>query len=207
MNDFPGKKGWTGRLGAWLLAAYLAVLTGCETPAELLEPVAVDQVKEGVTTRQEVLQAFGQPVETRNGRNTTLLIYRQRYLGMSSNYGPTEDSTLTLVSFLFGPDDRLLRKHRSFHKFQTSYGPAGVTLGNSINDDLVAKIRPTLTTRQEAERLLGEPTAEVLLLDGKLEVDWIYQDVNYIGGQRSKVFRVLFNDANVAVSAGSYDNR
>jgi outer membrane protein assembly factor BamE (lipoprotein component of BamABCDE complex) len=197
---------WTRKFGAWVLAAGLFALTGCQTPAELLEPSAVEQVKEGVTSRQQVLHDFGQPEETHNGRNTTLLIYRQGYLGSSSDYGPTEDSTLTLVSFLFGADDRLLRKHYSFHKVQTFFSPAGITFGNGINDDLVAKVRPNLTTRQEAERLLGEPTAEVLLVDGTLEVDWIYQDVSNLGGQRSNVFRVLFNDANIALEASRYQN-
>jgi hypothetical protein len=207
MNGIKTGGRMLGIVGWLFLAGFVVEVTGCETAAQRLDPEPVDQIKLGITTRQEVLHDFGEPFETLSGGKRTLVLYRRGYLGSRGGFGPTEDSTLTVVSILFGADDRVLRKHYSFHKIRTYYGAGMVSVGNEISEKTIAKVRPEVTTRVEAEKLLGEPTAESLGLDGRLVVDWSYQDANFVGAESFKTFRIWFNGAGIATAVKTQDNR
>jgi outer membrane protein assembly factor BamE (lipoprotein component of BamABCDE complex) len=185
----------------------VAALTGCETPARRLDPKAVQTITPGVTTRQEVLQEFGAPFETISSGDRTLLFYRRGYLGRSNDYGPSTDSWLLVLSVLVGPDDRVLRKHYSSRKIDTYFGAGVVAVGTKVDDKIIAQIRPNVTTRRQAEGLLGEPCAETLSFGGELVVDWAYEDVRFVGTGRLKMLRLFFNNADVVVAVKTVDNR
>ncbi len=191
--------GWAGALLAGL------ALAGCQTPAQRLARPAVEQVRDGVTTQAEVLREFGPPKETIRGDGRTLLVYSRGRLGAPPHYAPMEASQLTVVSFLFGPDDRLLRKLYSHHEIQTTFGAGIITLGRDLSADAIDQIHPGRTTLEEAKRLLGEPTAEGLTLDGSLLVDWAFRDARFVGTGRFQLFRVYFNEANVVTATKVVD--
>jgi outer membrane protein assembly factor BamE (lipoprotein component of BamABCDE complex) len=191
-------------LGLVVSAFLLVAQTGCETPAQRLDSKAVETIKPGVTTRQEVLKEFGAPRETLTAGNRTLLIYKRFYSGVPSHYGPTTDSYLLVLSVLFNSDDRVLRKHYSSHALDTFYY-GGRSVGTKIEDKTVAQIQPRVTTRKEALALLGEPTQETLTTGGHLVVDWAYDRAVGFGARNFRMLRLIFTDADVVTVLQNID--
>jgi outer membrane protein assembly factor BamE (lipoprotein component of BamABCDE complex) len=192
-------------LAAVAAAVLLATQTGCETAAHRLNPKAAQAIKPGVTTRQEVLRDFGTPHETTCTNGRTLLIYERNYYGSLTDLGPFQIQPTTCVdlSVLCDPSDRVLRTHYSAHQIDIRWNLGSATVGSLVNEKTMAKIRPNSTTRQEVVALLGEPLTEALTLDGELVFQWYYWERNFVGGQWCRIYRVFFNDSNVATAVTS----
>jgi outer membrane protein assembly factor BamE (lipoprotein component of BamABCDE complex) len=181
-------------------AAWLIALTGCETAAQRLDSKAVQLIKPGVTTRQEVLKEFGDPRETTGANGRTLLFYGREFWGRPSRYGPTGDSYILGLSVLLDQNDIVLRTHYSSHKVDLTYGAGTVSAGSFVSDKLAGRIRTGVTTRKEAVAILGEPAVEKLTLDGRLSLSWAYAESSFIGRGRWRMFHLLLNEADVVIA-------
>jgi hypothetical protein len=199
-----GRGGLKAALGAAAAALLLALVPGCETPAHRLAPKAAKAIQPGVTTRLDILRDFGTPRETTRANGRTLLFYQRQYSPPPPyGFSPSQPATLIGLSVLCGPDDRVLRAHYSSHQVDLFWGPGSVSAGTPVTEKTLAKIRPNVTTRQEAMALLGEPWMEGMTLDGGLVIDWGYWEGNRIGGARQRIFRLFFNEADVVAASQS----
>jgi outer membrane protein assembly factor BamE (lipoprotein component of BamABCDE complex) len=85
----------------------LAICTSCATVGVKFEAAQLDQIKEGVTTKDQVIAALGQPrsqatISSTTGETTTLL-----YVFASADFSGSVSET---YSFSFGKDGILIQK-------------------------------------------------------------------------------------------------
>src|ERR1700749_4888794 len=98
-------------LGA--LSVLVGFVTGCETPAQQLDPRAADFLQPGVTSRAEIEKAYGPPQQTiDNGSGRTLLIWQIVYWAapVGHSFEPMEDSTARALSVLVDQNGRVIKK-------------------------------------------------------------------------------------------------
>jgi outer membrane protein assembly factor BamE (lipoprotein component of BamABCDE complex) len=206
------KSCWVRFVLGLLAGLALMALTGCQTPAQRLEPGTADFIQPGVTTRAELVAAFGSPRQVLASEGRTLLFWDVIYWASYHRYkltgilSPSEDSHARGLSVLLGPDDRVLAKHYSIHDFHTYFGSRMVSVGYNVKDQTLAQIKPGHTTQQEAVALLGEPMMESLTLNGDLTLDWAYAQANSIVGEtEQRLFRVLVNSQGIITTTRFVD--
>lgn len=206
------KPDWLRLFLALCAGLAMLALTGCQTPAQQLEPGTADFIRPGVTTRAEVVATFGPPQQTLASEGRTLLFWDVIYWASNNRYAasgilsPSEDSHARGLSVLFGPDDRVLAKHYSIHDFHTYFGSRVVAVGNYAADQTIAQIKPGHTTQQQAVALLGEPMMESLNLGGDLTLDWAYSQANAVAGDPVvRLFRAVVNRQGIIVTTRFVD--
>ena len=190
-------------LSALPLAACL--LVGCESPGRSLAKSAVDQIRDGQTTRAEIDKIFGEPLQmTKSPAGKTLYLY-QRFYGpdvysRTSIASPRRDeSNLFLLSVLFNPAD-IVEKHLYSHT-QPDIDRLRLTAGSKLNPEQLAKIQPQKTTRAELATWFGPHVSEFLTLDGLTQVNWEYADAYTVGGRvEFQVLEALVDESGTVLS-------
>ena len=191
------------------LAAVVALsgvlLAGCESPGRSLAKSAVDQIRDGQTTRAEIEKVFGEPLQmTKSPAGRTLYLY-QRFYGPDM-YHPSgipaprrDESNLFVLSVLFNPSD-IVEKHLYSHT-QPDIDRMRLSAGRKLGSEQLAKIQPQKTTRAELATWFGPHVVEFLTLDGRKQVNWEYADAYNIGGRvEVQALEVIVDDSGTVLS-------
>ena len=191
------------------LAAMVALsgvlLAGCESPGRSLAKSAVEQIRDGQTTRAEIEKIFGEPLQmTKSPAGRTLYLY-QRFYGpdmpsRTSIASPRRDeSNLFVLSVLFSPAD-IVEKHLYSHT-QPDIDRMRLSAGRKLSSEHLAKIQPQKTTRAELTTWFGPPVTEFLTLDGRKQVNWEYVDAYNIGGRMEvQVLEAIVGESGTVLS-------
>ena len=188
----------TLQLPVMLLAVCL--LAGCESPGRSLAKSAVDQIRDGQTTKAEVEKIFGEPMQmTKNPSGHTLYLY-QRFYGPDhydpSSYAPPrrDESNLLLLSILFNPEG-IVQKHLYSHT-QPNIDQIQLSTGRKLGQEELGRIAPQKTTRTELANWFGPHVSEELTLSGHRLVVWYYADAyNFSGRAEVQALEVVLDDA------------
>ena len=194
-------------LAVFWIALVIEASTGCETAAERLEPKTVDFIKPQITSRAELVKVFGPPTETVTGKERTLLFWQRidwaantGYSG-SKTFSPSRKNYARGLSVLFDRDDKLVAKHYSEHSFHTYFGAGSNSIGKDTSDEVIARIKPNVTTKTEALAILGEPMMESLAVGGNLVLDWACAEGNYISGRTQlNILRLYVDESDKVVA-------
>jgi outer membrane protein assembly factor BamE (lipoprotein component of BamABCDE complex) len=196
-------------LGA--LASLAVLMSGCETPAQQLDPQAADFIQPGVTTRADIVKAYGEPNQTINsGNGRTLLIWQLVYWAapIRHSFAPSEDSTARALSVLVDGNNRVIKKLTSDHVFRTFIGNGNVVIGLDAEPEILDHIKPHQTTRAQVIAMLGQPVIETLNTGGDTVLDWPYETGNRLGGETQfKLIRVIIGSDDVVKSTHTVDTR
>lgn len=170
-----------------LLVTGVGFLTGCESPGRLLERSAVDQIRDGQTTRAEVDGIFGEPKQmTRSPAGQTLYYYRRFYgpfdYGRSSFTTPGQDeASLLILTVLFDPDD-VVAKHLFSHT-RPDVSRRLASAGRRLSAEELRRITPGKTTLAELGAWFGPCWSEQLTLSGARLVTWMRADAAMATGR------------------------
>ena len=193
---------------ALLLAALLSVLTGCETPAQRLDPGVSGSLKPGITTRAEVIQEFGEPKEIISEKGRTMLYYQRVFAATPNGLGPSNDTYVNALAVLLDEKDRVMQSRQSSHRVRTVFVGGLAALGIEIDDRALQNLKPHQTTRAEAIRLLGEPAVDSLMFNGAPNSEWWFFTADYlVGGKEHRVIRLIFDQADVLTAVQSFNRR
>jgi hypothetical protein len=186
------------RLSFVVLAFGLVV--GCESPGRSLARSAVDQIKDGQTTKAEVDKIFGEPMQmTKSPEGDTLYLY-QRFYGpdmydSSGIAAPRRDeSNLFLLSILMNPAG-IVKKHLYSHT-KPDIDQTLIKTGRKLGTEELGRIVPLKTMRADLAKWFGMHWSEELTLSGECLVSWIYADAYNLGARMEvQVLDVLLDDA------------
>ena len=191
----------TLQLSVTLLA--ICLLAGCESPGRSLARSAVDQIRDGQTTRAEVDKIFGEPMQmTKAPAGQTLYLY-QRFYG-PDRYNPSlpprrDESNLLLLSVLFNPEG-VVQKHLYSHT-QPNIDRIQLSTGRKLGSEELGRIVPQKTTRAELATWFGPHVSEELTLSGHRLVVWYYADAyNFSGRAEVQALEVVLDDAGTVLS-------
>lgn len=165
----------------------LVSFSGCETPGHSLEQSAVDQIRDGQTTKAEIDKVFGEPMQmTKSAENHTLYYY-QRYYG-PDRFDPNgmaaprrDESNLLILTVLFNPAG-VVEKHLYSHT-QPDMDRTLWRTGRKLGAEELARITPEKTTRADLAKWFGPHWSEELTLSGHRLVVWLYADAYNVGGR------------------------
>jgi len=188
-----------------IAALAFSLLVGCESPGRSLAKSAVDQIRDGQTTRAEIEKIFGEPLQmTKSPTGRTLYRY-QRFYGPDM-YNPSgiaaprrDESNLFVLSVLFNPAG-IVEKHLYSHT-QPDVDRMRLSAGRKLSSEQLAKIQPQKTTRAELATWFGPPVVEFLTLDGRTQVNWEYVDAYNVGGRvEVQALEVIVDEAGTVLS-------
>ena len=187
------------------LVLSVAFLAGCESPGRSLAQSAVDQIRDGQTTRAEIEKIFGEPLQmTKSPAGKTLYLY-QRFYGpdvysRTSIASPRRDeSHLFVLSVLFNPAD-VVEKHLYSHTLP-DIDRLRLSAGRRLNSEQLAQIQPQKTTHAELATWFGPHVSEFLTLNGSRQVNWEYADAYNVGGRvELQVLEAIVDDAGTVQS-------
>ena len=170
------------KLSVLIFVATMLLITGCSSPGRHLEPALVGQIREGVTTRQEVEKQFGQPRNTMNGSNRrTLVIYEYGQLKpnaepASASVLPTPMGTVWLRTLSILYDERNTVEKALFYQSTTPYerNMSSISAGNVVGEKELASIKTGETTASDLRKSFGSPMSKTLNVDGELVLGWFY---------------------------------
>ena len=186
---------------AMLLA--LCLLASCESPGRSLAKSAVDQIRDGQTTKAEIEKVFGEPMQmTKSPDGRTLYLY-QRFYG-PDRYNPSlpprrDESNLLLLSILFNPEG-VVQKHLYSHT-QPNIDRIHLSTGRKLTQEDLGRITAQKTTRTELASWFGPHVSEELTLSGHRLVVWYYADAyNFSGRAEVQALEVIVDDAGTVLS-------
>ncbi|MFO1476300.1 MAG: hypothetical protein U1F98_06580 [Verrucomicrobiota bacterium] len=181
-----------------------ALLMGCDTPAERLEPEAVATIQPGVTTKKQVLQEFGRPKGTLTGRGRTLLYFERDYQGGRMGMAPTEPVSVVGLSVLFDQNDRVIRTLLSSHNWGVMPARGAPMVGTRVSPEAIAAIQVGKTTRKELIAMIGQPDREALTLGGSVVISWNYWQ-RVLNRQSIQSLQVYLDDQDVVSQVKTID--
>lgn len=178
-----------------LTLAILALATGCETPGQSLAKAAVDQIRDGTTTRGEIEKIFGQPKQmTRSPQGKTLYYYERFYGPSQSSMAFADEAHLMVLTVLFGANDLVEKHHYSHTKPDVNRRMARA--GQKFESSDLARITPQKTTRAELNSWFGPHWAEQLTLSGHVMIVWLHVNaMNAIGRVETEALEVLMDNS------------
>jgi outer membrane protein assembly factor BamE (lipoprotein component of BamABCDE complex) len=187
-------------LASALLLLAFGFLAGCESPGRALAKSAVDQIRDGQTTKAEVEMVFGEPMQmTKSPTGSALYLY-QRFYGPdrhdpSSFAAPRRDeSNLLVLSILFNSAG-IVAKHIYSHT-QPDFNRVRQNTGRKLGQEELGRIVPEKTTRAELAAWFGPNWSEELTLSGHRLVVWLYADAYNVGGRvEVQALEVLLDEA------------
>jgi len=182
-----------------LVLVVLGLVTGCESPGRSLDKSAVDQIRDGQTTRAEVERIFGEPKEmTKSPAGKTLYHYERFYgpfnsgqAGMAAPFA--DESSLLILTVLFNPGD-IVEKHL-YSQTKPDVSRRMLRAGVKLGTDELARIVPEKTTRAELASWFGPHWSEELTLSGHTMVVWVYADAfNVTGRVAGQALQVIVDE-------------
>ncbi|MBK8001188.1 MAG: hypothetical protein IPK15_21365 [Verrucomicrobia bacterium] len=188
-----------------LLLLCLALLAGCETPGRSLAKSAVDQIRNGQTSKAEIDKIFGEPMQMmKSPEGRTLYLYQRFY--EPDRYDPNgfasprrDESNLLILSVLFDPTG-VVEKHLFSHT-QPDIDRTLWRTGRKLSAEDLARITPEKTTRAELAKWFGQHWSEELTLSGRRLVLWYYADAYNVGDRvEVQALEVLFDDAGTVLT-------
>jgi outer membrane protein assembly factor BamE (lipoprotein component of BamABCDE complex) len=186
----------------WFAPLTAVLLAGCETPGRSLAKSAVDQIRDGQTTRPEIDKVFGEPMQmTKSPEGHTLYLYQRFY--EPDHYNPSgfaaprrDESNLLLLSVLFNPDG-VVQKHLYSHT-QPDIDRIHLSTGRKLGPEELGRIVPQKTTRDELASWFGAHWYEELTLSGHRLVAWLYADAYNVGGRvEVQALEVVLDDTGI----------
>lgn len=196
-----------------LLFSFLAILlvatTGCVSPAKKLDSSLVSQIKEGITTRQEVETLFGPPKETATGANQKTLAYyrfQQAYRNpgwVGAYEGHLGSVGIRTLSVLYDNKGTVEKFLASQYNTVVSRDENGISAGRVISEETFAKIIKGITSKGEVIQWLGPPTTEMLTLEGDQSFRWNFaRKGRWAANNQVQEFRVILDDENFVKDFG-----
>lgn len=172
----------------------LALLTGCESPGRALEKSAIDQIRDGQTTRAEVDRIFGEPRQMSKSPEGKTMYSYQRYYGPSAAGGPFSDEAhLMMLSVLFNSSD-IVEKHLFSHT-KPKVNSQMLHAGRKLSQEELSRIVPEKTTRTELNTWFGPHVSEELTFSGLRLVSWLYIDAYSLSGRTEvQALEVIMTD-------------
>jgi outer membrane protein assembly factor BamE (lipoprotein component of BamABCDE complex) len=177
----------------------IGLLSGCETPGQALKKSAVEQIRDGQTTKAEVDKIFGEPMQmTKSPEGRTLYLY-QRFYGPDvqtrGGFDPRRnESNLIILSVLFNGAG-VVEKHLYSHT-QPNVDRSMASAGARLGPDELKRIVPKKTTRAELGAWFGVHWSEQLTLSGHRLVTWLYLDAfNLTSRVDVQALEVVVDDA------------
>ena len=165
------------------LFVLVLVVTGCMSPARRLDSAVLNQIREGVTTRDEVEKILGMPLTAIDGSNRkTLARYEYGRLRRNAEVPtpgilPTQAGTLLLRTVNILYDNRGKVEKRTFYESTTPYQRqmSSIWVGQLIGEKDLARIKKGTTSETELIRWFGPPMARGLTVEGEPVVSWFYR--------------------------------
>lgn len=187
-------------IASLFLAAATILFTGCETPGRSLAKSAVEQIKDGSTTRADVDRIFGEPRQMTRSPAGATLYYYERFYGPSTQQSAfSDESHLLILTVLFDGRD-IVEKHLYSHT-KPNVNSRSLRVGQPFAKSDLARIVPGKTTRAELNGWFGPHWSEELTLAGSRMVAWVYGDAfDLTGSVRVQALEVLLTDAGVVAS-------
>lgn len=181
-----------------LFAVFL--FAGCETPGQALKKSAVEQIRDGQTTKAEVDKIFGEPMQMTKSPEGRTLYHYQRFYGPDVESargfgGPRRDeSNLLILSVLFNAAG-IVEKHLYSHT-QPDINRSMASAGRRLGPEQLNQIIPKKTTRAELSAWFGAHWSEQLTLSGHHLVTWLYLDAfNVTDRVDVQALEVIVDDA------------
>jgi outer membrane protein assembly factor BamE (lipoprotein component of BamABCDE complex) len=178
-----------------LTLAVLALIAGCQTPGQSLAKSAIDQIRDGTTTRVEIEKIFGEPRQmTKSPQGKTLYYYERFYGPSQSSMAFADEAHLMVLTVLFRPND-VVEKHLFSHT-KPDVSRRMARAGHKFESADLARITPQKTTREELNSWFGPHWSEQLTLSGHVMVVWAHIDaLNATGRIEMQALEVLMDDA------------
>ncbi len=162
-----------------LAAALSCLLAGCQTPGQRLEPSLVQQFRAG-QDRREVRQVLGPPNWSQGlggGKMVDTYFYDLVVFSTSSSSPSARDWKVRSFSIRYDDAGRiektLLYESLTPIQFYRRQAYAGPTITSAD----VARIKTGATTREELEKLYGNPTVVEVTGDDFLVLHWYHEEV------------------------------
>lgn len=191
------------------LAILLIAITGCVSPAKKLDPSLVSQIKEGVTTRQEVETLFGQPREAATGANQKTLAYyrfQQAYRNpgwVGAYEGHLGSVGIRTLSVLYDNKETVEKFLVSQSNTVVSRDENGISAGRIIPEETFAKIIKGITSKGEVIQWLGPATTKTLTVEGDQWFRWNFaRKGRWAADNQVQEFGVIFDDENFVKDFG-----
>lgn len=201
-QSFVNRRGFGRRWLRTISWLSLLFVLGCASPGQFLSPRAIQQLHQG-QSRDEVVKIFGEPREITKGTDNRTLYAYYRFdapIGASNSdfISPFRDEAKarTLTILLNGQDE--VEKFL-FSESKPDLNRASSRFGRKITAAELAKIESNKTTRQDLTALLGPPYAEMLTLEGRCKLVWVYFEI-MAGGAASQDLEVLVDDEGKVVT-------
>ena len=188
-----------------LLLICLALLAGCETPGRSLAKSAIDQIRDGQTTKAEIDQIFGEPMQmAKSPEGHTLYLYQRFYA--PDRYDPSgfaaprrDESNLLILSILINPSG-VVEKHLFSHT-KPEIDRTQWRTGRKLSAEDLARIIPQKTTRAELTKWFGPHWSEELTMSGHRLALWYYADAYNVGDRvEVQALEVLLDDAGTVLT-------
>jgi hypothetical protein len=181
----------------YLVACGISLLvSGCQSRPPLNRE-ALQQIKEGVSTRPEVEKMLGKADDVLSGANQkTLTMYQDRRIRMKLHLLKDEyEYSFLSAYFLFEPEGILERKFVSDTQTTSTIQWGVRTVGEPITSDKLAKVIPKLTTYEQVRELFGPPISEALTINGAIVRRWTFLRETMISGPNLQMIEAYFDDA------------
>ncbi len=183
----------------------VCLLPGCESPGRSLAKSAVDQIRDGQTTKAEIDKVFGEPMQmTKSPEGLTLYLYQRFY--EPDHYHPSgfaaprrDESNLLILSILFNPAG-IVQRHLYSHT-QPDIDRIQLSTGRQLGPEDLGRIVPQKTTRADLLKWFGPQWSEELTLSGHRLITWLYADAYNVAGRvEVQMLEVVLDDAGTALT-------